>query len=367
MGLMALLFAELSAHYPYAGVAYQWAGILGGRKIGWWIGWVYLFGVIWTMTSYYFIVQAVLIPLTGLSGTQAQIVGISLATLLIATALNASGIEFMGRLTKYGVVLELGVFTLISAIVAISAPHHQSASIIFNRVGTTTGGHWLSSFLGAGIFVALWVQYSYENGGTLGEETIDAHRKAPRAILGAWAVTFVAGLTFIFVILTAMPNPKALVSSATPVQSVVQSAIGHTGKNLYLILILVITVLGANAFFAGAVRHVFSMARDGMLPGGKFLSRTKKSNGTPYGAVLAIAVITALPYIAAQTFAVLVTGAVAVMYVAYFLIMLVLLFARLKGWPHTTEPGRFNLGRWGLPITIFCVIKQSIIFFRLAQ
>jgi amino acid transporter len=134
---------------------------------------------------------------------------------------------------------------------------------------------------------------------------------------------------------------------------------------VYLVLIFFITILGANAFFAGAVRHLFSMARDGMLPGHKFLSRTRESNGTPYGAVIAIAVITALPFIASRTFSVLVTGAVAVMYVAYFLIMVALLVGRLKGWPQHREPGRFSLGRWGMPITIFCVIYSGLMMVNL--
>jgi amino acid transporter len=360
MGLVCLLWAELAAHYPYAGVAYQWSAILLGRRVGWWVGWIYLFGVIWTLTSYYFIVQQVLIPLAGLTGTQAQVVGISLVTLLLAAGLNAAGIEILGRLTRYGVIAELGVFVTVSALVALNAPHHQALSVIFDRVGTSAGGGaWLTSFLAGGVFLAVWVQFSYENGGTLGEETVDARRKAPRAILGAWAVTFIAGLLFIVVILTAMPNRKSIIASATPVQDVITAAIGETGKNLYLVLILVITVLGANAFFAGAVRHLFSMARDGMLPGSTFLSRTRESNGSPYGAVLAIAVITALPFIASRTFAVLVTGAVAVMYVAYLLTLVVLLIARLDGWPRHPTHGQFSLGRWGTPLTIFGILYNA--------
>jgi amino acid transporter len=366
MGLISLLWAELAAHYPYAGVAYQWSAILRGRRIGWWVGWVYLFGLIWVLTSYYFIVQQVLIPLAGLSGTQGQIVGISLITLIVAAAFNAAGIDFLGRLTKYGVIAELGVFVAVSILVAIRAPHHQSLSVVFDRIGTSTNFHgWLSTFFAGGIFVALWVQFSFENGGTLGEETIDAHRKAPRAVLGAWAVTFVAGLLFILVILTAMPDRKAVAGSLTPVNDVIGTAIGHTGLNLYLVLILFITVLGANAYFAGAVRHLFSMARDGMLPGHKFLSRTRESNGAPYGAVIAIAAITALPFVASRTFAVLVTGAVAVMYVGYFLMLCVLLSARLKGWPFTRQEGLFSLGRWGTPLTVFGVLYSGAMVINL--
>jgi amino acid transporter len=360
VGSVCLLWAELASHYPYAGVAYQWSAILGGRRAGWWVGWIYLFGVIWTLTSYYFIVQQVLIPLAGWSGTQQQVIGISLVTLLIATGLNAAGIDILGRLTKYGVIAELGLFVAVSVVVAIKAPHHQAISVVVDRIGTSSGGTaWLASFLAGGLFLAIWVQFSYENGGTLGEETIDAHRKAPRAILGAWAVTWVAGLVFIFVILTAMPNRAAIVKSSTPVQDVITAAVGHTATNLYLMLILFITVLGANAFFAGATRHLFSMARDGVLPGSKWLSKTRASNGAPYRSVLAIAVITAVPFIASRTFTILATGSVAVMYVAYLLMLLVLFRARLRGWPHTTVEGGFSLGRWGMPVTIVALVYTT--------
>jgi amino acid transporter len=353
MGLISLLWAELSARYPYAGAVFQWAAILGGRRAGWWVGWVYLFGLIWVLTSYYFIVQEALVPLAGLSGTQGEVVGISLATLVVATALNASGIEFMGRLTKFGVIAELGVFVLFSILVAIRAPHHQSLAILGHTLGTSHSFHgWLSTFLSGGMFVAIWVLFSFENGGTLGEETIDAHRKAPKAVMGAWAITFVAGLLFIVVILTALPNTKE-VTSGTPVQDAIGAALTHTGSQLYLGLILFITVLGSNAYFAGAVRHIFSMARDNALPGSTWLAKTRASNGTPYVAVLAIAIITALPFIASRTFAVLVTGAVGVIYVGYVLMLAVLLYARLRGWPGDRRSEYFSLGRWGLPLTVF--------------
>jgi amino acid transporter len=80
-------------------------------------------------------------------------------------------------------------------------------------------------------------------------------------------------------------------------------------------------------------------------------------------AVLVIAVITALPLLASQTFSVLVTGAVGVMYVAYFALALVMLIARLKGWPRQTAP--FTLGPWGLPLNIIAVLFTGAVMVNL--
>ncbi len=364
MGVISLLWAELASHYPYAGAVYQWSAILGGRKAGWWVGWIYLFGVIFTLTSYYFVVPASLVPLLGVEGTQGQIVTMAIGCLIVALAANAGGITILGRLNRYGVILELGVFILFTVLVVIFAPDHQPLSILTDTLGTSSdGGTWLKNFLGGGIFVSLWVLFSFENGGTLGEETVDAHRKAPRAVMGAWAVTFVAGLAFILAILTAIPDLGTINTTGTPVQDVVSAALGQTGARLYLVLIVFITLLGGTAFMAGAVRHAFSMARDGMLPGSNFLSRTSQRTSAPIGAIVTVAVITALPLIASSTIAVLVTGAVAVMYVGYFLMTGVLLIARLKGWPNAHSP--FRLGGFGVVLNVYGVLFSAAMMVNL--
>jgi amino acid transporter len=360
VAIMCLLFAEMASHYPYAGVAYQWSAILSGRRIGWWVGWIYLFGVIWTLSSFYFTIQNSVVPLFGLKGSQGQLVGLALVTLIVATAFNAAGIEILGRFTKIGVILELGVFVGITALVLIGTPHHQSPSFLLTAAGTShSASGWILQMLGGGMFLAIWVMFSFENGGTLGEETIDAHRKAPKAILGAFLVTFLAGLAFIAAIFVSAPDRAKLLASGSPVTYVVGSALGDAGTKIFLILIACITLLGGNAFFAGAVRHLFAMARDDQLPFARQLSKVRQSTGAPYVAVFAIAVITVVPFIQSQTLAVLAIGSTTVMYVAYFLIMLVLLAARLRGWPQVDSP--FRLGRFGMPLNVVAVLFAGAI------
>jgi amino acid transporter len=363
-GVMSLLFAELSSHYPYAGAVYQWCAILGGRKVGWWVGWIYLFGILFVLTGAYFVLPVAVVPLLGLDGSEAQLVAIAVIALLVAAGCNATGIAALGRLNRYGVVLELGVFTVVTLLVVIFAPHHRSLSVVTNTLGTShDAGGWLRNFLGGGIFVSVWVLGLFENGGTLGEETIDAQRKAPKAVLGAWAVTFVSGLAFILAILTAIPDLGEINATGTPVQDVISAAANDKGGKLYLVLIACITLLACTAIFAGAVRHLFSMARDGMLPWSPYLSRTATRTGAPIGAIVVIAVITSLPLVASRTIEVLVTGAVAVLYVAYFLMTSVLLASRVKGWPRRSAP--FSLGRWGLPLTLVAVVFTAAMMVNL--
>ena len=94
-------------------------------------------------------------------------------------------------------VLELTVVTIVCLLTFILGVKHfgnltQTATVTTTSSGAATvqALHGLRNvfplFIGAGVFNALWVLYTFENGGTLGEETVDAERNAPRAVIGAY-------------------------------------------------------------------------------------------------------------------------------------------------------------------------------------
>src|SRR4051812_19994176 len=47
----ALCFAELAAHYPLCGGAYQWSRRLGSPLVGWFAGWVYFASLVVTLAA----------------------------------------------------------------------------------------------------------------------------------------------------------------------------------------------------------------------------------------------------------------------------------------------------------------------------
>src|SRR5258707_2068803 len=53
VGSMVLVIAELASKYPFAGSMYQWPTILAGKRVGWWMGWVYAMAMFPLLTAYY--------------------------------------------------------------------------------------------------------------------------------------------------------------------------------------------------------------------------------------------------------------------------------------------------------------------------
>lgn len=75
-------------------------------------------------------------------------------------------------------------------------------------------------------------------------------------------------------------------------------------------------------------------------------------------AAIVIGVLTSLPLIIiTQNLTVLVTGAIAAIYVPYVLVLGITLYARLRGWPKTPAP--FKLGRWGIPVNILALLAAA--------
>lgn len=353
VGSACLIWAELASRMPLAGSFFHWASATGGTKVGWWVGWLYLIAQCWVLTAWYFLVPATLGPLLGIEFSPLEAGLITFAVIAMATVMNALGIELLGRIVFVGVVLELIVAFGMTTWLLI-ASDKQPVSVFFHLGSATSFTDWLPLFFAGGIFLPLWVMFTFESAGAVGEETKGARRTAPRAILLAFVGTMIIGTYFLVTVILAIPDVDRIMASPTPLPDILDAWLPPVGAKIYLALLLGIEILGCNAFFTAVSRQVFGMSRAGLLPGSAILSRTRK--GTPTAAIIAVGIVTSLPLLLAQTMAVLAGGATAAIYVAYVSLLIVVLIARLRGWPRTANPGGFSLGRWGIPVNILAVV-----------
>lgn len=199
--IVALNFAELSSHFPIAGSIYQWSKRLSGFTLGWFTGWFYFFAGILTITGVAFTIP---IPLLAIfPGIPATILGlnssvfIALVSIVVGTLINVAGVRLVSIINNIGVAAEIiGMFVF--ALILLIFFNHQPLSFLFtgsNVSPASLGGQWTpglgDAYLGAfaaAMFMSLFVIYGFDTAGTLGEETRDPQRNAPRGVL--WAIGF---------------------------------------------------------------------------------------------------------------------------------------------------------------------------------
>jgi urea carboxylase system permease len=371
---VALCFMELAAKYPIAGSVYNWSKQLGSRLVGWSSGWLMLTASIVTLSA---VVLALQLNLPRLwSGF--QVIGdgkgtydfatnaVVLGTVLIlfTTVVNALGVRLMVMINSAGVFIELIAACLIAIILALHATRGPAVFFSTNGYGAGQSGGFLGAFLVATL-ASGYVMYGFDTASSLGEETLEPRRTAPRAILRAILASFViGGAILVFAVMSAPDLKDPMIgSSSGGLQYIVEQVMwGPLGK-IFLVCIVVAVTVCSLAVHTAAIRLTFAMARDNALPFGEWLARVNPETQTPIVPAVMIGVIAALILVVnigqPKIFTVLTSIAIIMIYAAYLMVTGSMLKKRLQGnWPPADlgAGGYFTMGRWGMFVNVVAVV-----------
>ncbi len=271
----AFSYAEFAGMIPKAGSAYTYGYAVLGEVVGWFIGWDLLLeytaivAVVAIGISGYFNDLLGLLHLklplwmSGAPGTEASHhappgsykinLFAVLLCLFIAFMLN-QGMKNAARFESLLVYLKIGVVLLV---VVVGAFHiHAGNYQPFLPYGI--GG----AFSGAAtVFFAV---FGYDAMSTAAEESKDAQRHMPKAIVYSLAVSMVLYVLACLVLTGMIPYPKINPDSAF------SSAFADVGLPAIGVVIAVGAILGILTvlftFMLGVSRVGFAMSRDGLLP-----------------------------------------------------------------------------------------------------
>ncbi|MCU1683061.1 MAG: amino acid permease [Amycolatopsis sp.] len=378
--MVALSFAELAAHYPVAGSIYNWAKKLSNSHVAWLAGWMMLLASIVSISATALAYQRTLPQISSFfqfigdgSGTSDAANGVLLATVLILFTMlvNAFGVKLMARINSTGVFIELLFAVLL--VIFLAAHFTRGPGVVTETLGT--GNSHSSGYLGAFLIAAIassYVMYGFDTAASLGEESVNPHKNAPKAILRALVASFILGGLIILFALMAVGNIRAPQLSTVGLQYVLTDALGSTIGRVFLFVVFIAITVCVLAVHTAAIRIAFAMARDNALPGGSKLAKVNKRTGAPVLPAVIIGVIAiallAVNINSAQIFSAVTSLAIILIYLAYLLVTVPLLVKRLRGqWPLKNAPaGRFSLGRWGLPVNILAILWGGAMTINLA-
>jgi amino acid transporter len=358
--IIALNFAEVSSHYPIAGSVFQWTKYLSRRGYAWFSGWIYLFAGMLTVTAVVATIPLALIPALNGLGWHSLGAGagnsllhaelwVALITLVVITVLNIYGVRLVAIINNTGVLFEI-LGMVVFALIMMAFHNHQGFRVVTNSGGLHVGP---STFLIA-MFMSLFVIYGFDTASTLAEETRDPRRNAPKAVLFSIVGAFIIGGIFLLGTLMAIPNMHAAISGNGglgfgPAQ-IIEANFSPAFATIYLLVVSAAIFVCCLSIMAATIRLCFGMSRDNQLPLSKQLSKVSPNLHTPVWACIAVAVISAVPFIQFAGAGIIAIAATGMIYLAYFLGNVAILMARLKGWPKTRAP--FSLGSWGMLVNI---------------
>ncbi|MFG2953832.1 amino acid permease [Streptomyces sp. NPDC048291] len=290
----ALSYAEFAGLIPKAGSAYTYGYAVLGEFAGWFIGWDLLL-------EYTAIVAVVAIGISGYFSFLVEEMGANLPhwmlgapgtgdghrvdlfaallCLLIAYLLNL-GIRSAARFETVVVVLKVLVVLLV---IAVGVFHISTSNyhpfFPFGISGAFTGA--------ATVFFAV---FGYDAMSTAAEESKDAQRHMPKAIIYSLAISMVLYVAACLV-LTGMQNYKEIDPESG--FSTAFKSVGLSGLADVIAVGAIIGILTVMfTFMLGVTRVWFSMSRDGLLPA--WFSKTHPTRHVPTRVTWIVGVASAL-------------------------------------------------------------------------
>jgi len=262
LATVAMLFTALSyglmaKHFPVAGSAYTYVRKSLDSRLGFVVGWAILL-------DYLFL--PLVIWLIGGAYLQGQFPGVPfwvwiVAYIVLTSALNVIGLKVADRTNFVLMTVQLLILLFF---VILSITHLVSGSQSLVSVTPFVGGGGFSA-IAAGAAVAAYSFLGFDAISTLTEETYDAERTIPKAIV---RVAFIGGAIFIVVTyFVTLVSPGGTFDNADSLAADIAKTIGGSLFGaVFLTGLIVGQFTSGLAAQAAVARLLYAMGRDNVLP-----------------------------------------------------------------------------------------------------
>ncbi|CAF2790900.1 unnamed protein product [Rotaria sp. Silwood2] len=221
-----------------------------------------------------------------------------------------------------------------------------------------------------GISPTLFSFSGFDAAGQLSEETRDASRKAPLAIIGTCACAAVIGFAYLLSLMFAAGDPLDLIKKPLNPSVTVQIYQISTPSSVALLFTILLIIC---LYFAGvsattvSSRIGYAMARDNLFPYSKYLSIVYQRTHTPLPCVFLVCVINILLLLLQLVSTTAFAAIISISNIGFqFSYMLPILF-RITSSRRTFPKGHFNLGKFsfisGLLSTMWLFVTCLILAF----
>jgi amino acid transporter len=360
--LVALVYAQLAARWPIAGGIYQWSRRLVGPRYGWWAGWIYIWALILTLSTVAYGGGGFLGQLIGVDNpSTGDSILLALAMMLITTTVNVIGLQLLRYTVNIGIACE-AIASVGIGIALILFFRQQPVSALTDTGGVADGGSYFPAFIAA-VAIAGWVLLGFDACGSVAEETRDAARQVPKAIVMSIICVGIGDLIAAFALVLGNPDLGAMVSGdqADPVSAAVVAGLGSWAETPFLVVVVTSFIACGIAVQGATVRVVFSYSRDGMFPLARLWRRVAQRNRSPVYATLLVAVLSSIAFAYANVLSVLVAFATGAYYVGFLAPVVAALWLRRQGrWRDVSGPFVLR-GRGG---TIVNVVAAAWLVFE---
>jgi amino acid transporter len=370
--LVAAAMGQVASAFPTAGGLYHWGSILGGRGWGWLTAWFNLIGLITVLAAInvgavQFTMGALGLPPTGNEALRIQLAGTAAVT-IVQAVLNHLGIRVTTILTDMSGYLIFLIATCLTIALILLAPHLDASRLLTfsNFSGPRGGDVWpqssnVSYLFVLGLLLPAYTITGFDASAHTSEETVDAARNVPRAMLRAvfWSGLF--GWLLLVAILLAMPDVEAGAAQGANVFFwTLERAMPRTPRLVFFAGICVSQFLCGLATLTSASRMAYAFARDGGLPFSGSLRKVSEKYRTPAASIWTVGLLSLAFTVYTPVYSTITVVCVIFLYVSYLIPIALGAVAYGGRWK---QMGPWSIGNAYRPVAAVCVLGCLVIIF----
>lgn len=327
--VVGLSYAELASAFPRAGADYEYTRQALGGRAAFVVGWLIVIGNLIAAAAVALGFGSYLQHFWGVHGT-----AIAIAALIVATIIAFYGIRESVWTSMLLTLVEAGGLVFV---IAIGLPHVGDIDLTETANGTT------GVFAGAALVMFAFI--GFEQIATLAEETRDARRVIPLALLLSIGVTTAL---YLLVAVTAVSvlGWEALSNADAPLAKVTAEVLGDRASDFLAVVALFSTANTMLLLLVAASRLIYGMASSGSLP--RFLAWVHPGHHTPARAIV-LSLVVSVGFALSGDIGLVAGATNFAVFVGFAAVNLSLLVLRYTH-PETPRPFRtpLNIGRFPL-------------------
>jgi amino acid transporter len=293
IGLVAMIFtaisyAQMSTAFPVAGSVYSYVGRGLDENVGFLAGWTILLDYLLVPTLLYVFAAE---SMSGIFPDLPKWIWI-VVFLAVNTVINYIGISFTALVNRLFLAAEL-IFLVIFAVIAITAISRGTGGARFTTAPLFDAADFSPALVATALSIAVLSFLGFDGIATLSEEAKGGRRAAGVAMISGLLLVAAFFVTQTWLAAMLVPDIESFTEdeAGNAFFTIVERVSSHGWGIAFLAMnALAVGIANAVAAQSATSRVLFSMSRDGRLPG--FLSYVNPRTQVPERAILLVAGLT---------------------------------------------------------------------------
>jgi amino acid transporter len=293
IGLVAMIFtaisyAQMSKAFPVAGSVYSYVGRGLDENVGFLAGWTILLDYLLVPTLLYVFAAE---SMSGIFPDLPKWIW-NVVFLAVNTVINYIGISFTALVNRLFLAAEL-IFLVIFAVIAITAISRGTGGARFTTAPLFDAADFSPALVATALSIAVLSFLGFDGIATLSEEAKGGRRAAGVAMISGLLLVAAFFVTQTWLAAMLVPDIESFTEdeAGNAFFTIVERVSSHGWGIAFLAMnALAVGIANAVAAQSATSRVLFSMSRDGRLPG--FLSYVNPRTQVPERAILLVAGLT---------------------------------------------------------------------------